>query len=161
MMVSPFEIAPGIPIGGGSRPVYIAGPCVIESDSGTVEIASGSRRSRPGARAAALQELVRQGQPVLAELVSGTRDRAGLATLGRVKRRPGCHCSPDVHEPGQVERAAAVADVLQVPAFLCRQTTSCSRAVAAAPRSTSRRASSCPEDMANAVDKVRSTGNER
>ena len=123
MMVTPFEIAPGIRIGGGSRPVYIAGPCVVESQSGTIELA---RRLAAIAARHAVPLLFKSSfdKANRSSLSSyrGPGIEAGLATLRAVREETGLPLLTDVHEPSQVGLAAAVADVLQVPAFLCRQT---------------------------------------
>jgi len=163
MVVTPFEIAPGIAIGGGSRPVYIAGPCVIESESATLEVARqlaaiAARRGVPLVFKASFDKANRSSL----SSYRGPGVEAGLATLRRVKAETGLPVLTDVHEPGQVEPAAAVADVLQVPAFLCRQTDlllACGRSGAAI--NVKKGQFMAPEDMANAVDKVRSTGNQR
>jgi 2-dehydro-3-deoxyphosphooctonate aldolase (KDO 8-P synthase) len=87
---------------------------------------------------------------------------AGLEALARVKRETGLAVLTDVHEPSQAAPAAEVADVLQVPAFLCRQTDlllACGRSGAAV--NVKKGQFMAPEDMANVVDKVRSTGNQR
>jgi len=163
MVVTPFEIAPGIAIGGGSRPVYIAGPCVIESESATLEVARqlaaiAARRGVPLVFKASFDKANRSSL----SSYRGPGIEAGLAILRRVKAETGLPVLTDVHEPGQVERAAAVADVLQVPAFLCRQTDlllACGGSGAAI--NVKKGQFMAPEDMANAVDKVRSTGNQR
>ena len=163
MVVTPFEIAPGIAIGGGSRPVYIAGPCVIESESATLEVARqlaaiAARRGVPLVFKASFDKANRSSL----SSYRGPGIEAGLAILRRVKAATGLPVLTDVHEPGQVEPAAAVADVLQVPAFLCRQTDlllACGRSGAAI--NVKKGQFMAPEDMANAVDKVRSTGNQR
>jgi len=163
MVAAAFEIAPGIPIGGGGRPVYIAGPCVIESEAGTVELASrlaaiAARRAVPLLFKASFDKANRSSLSSF----RGPGIDAGLAILRRVKEETGLPVLTDVHEPGQVDRAAAVADVLQVPAFLCRQTDlllACGRSGAAV--NIKKGQFMAPDDMANAVDKVRSTGNER
>ena len=163
MVVTPFEIAPGIAIGGGSRPVYIAGPCVIESESATLEVARqlaaiAARRGVPLVFKASFDKANRSSL----SSYRGPGIEAGLAILRRVKAETGLPVLTDVHEPGQVEPAAVVADVLQVPAFLCRQTDlllACGRSGAAI--NVKKGQFMAPEDMANAVDKVRSTGNQR
>jgi 2-dehydro-3-deoxyphosphooctonate aldolase (KDO 8-P synthase) len=158
-----FEIAPGIEIGGGVRPVYIAGPCVIESEEMVVDLA------------VRLREIAdRQGVPLLFKSSFDKANRsslnsfrgpgleAGLAALAAVKRASQLAVLTDVHEASQVEAAAEVADVLQVPAFLCRQTdllVACGRSGASV--NIKKGQFMAPEDMANAVEKVRSTGNDR
>ncbi len=101
----------------------IAGPCVIESPT------------HPGRIAARLVEITRElGLPLVFKASFDKANRSslgsyrgpglerGLAILAEVKARWGVPILTDVHECGQVERAAQVADVLQIPAFLCRQT---------------------------------------
>src|SRR5277367_508099 len=88
--------------------------------------------------------------------------REGTAILGRLAKDTGLPVLTDVHEPGHCEVAADAVDVLQIPAFLCRQTD----LLVAAGR-TGRAINIkkgqfvAPWDMNHAVEKVRSTGNER
>ncbi len=72
--------------------------------------------------AAGFQGLVRQGQPLVDRSPSGARAGRRARDPGRVKAETGLPVLTDVHHPGQAEVAAEVVDVLQVPAFLCRQT---------------------------------------
>jgi 2-dehydro-3-deoxyphosphooctonate aldolase (KDO 8-P synthase) len=109
---------------GDDRPLLlIAGPCVLES---RVQALSNARRVQTLAQ--------RHGVPVVfkasfdkANRTSGSSFRgvgleAGLAIFEEIKRETGLPCLTDVHEAAQAERLARVVDVLQVPAFLCRQT---------------------------------------
>src|SRR6266550_1045108 len=106
-----------------SSPFLIAGPCVVESDDLNVRIGE------------ALAELgVKLGIGVIykASYDKANRSRlnaprgpgleTGLRALERVRSATGLPILTDVHEPGHVPLAARVADVLQIPAFLCRQT---------------------------------------
>src|SRR6478752_3153479 len=109
--------------GRGQPLLLIAGPCVIESEELTLSIA---RR---------LKELV-AGLPVQlvfkasfdkANRTSGAAFRgagveAGLTVLDRVKKDTGLPVTTDIHESWQAEPAAAVCELLQIPAFLARQT---------------------------------------
>lgn len=82
----------------------------------------------------------------------------GLTALGEVKRQTGLPVLTDVHEPQQAEIAARVVDVLQVPAFLCRQTDlllACART--GKPVNVKKGQFMAPADMAQVVDKIRST----
>jgi 2-dehydro-3-deoxyphosphooctonate aldolase (KDO 8-P synthase) len=83
----------------------------------------------------------------------------GLAILARVKREVGLPILTDVHEPGQAKLAAEVADCLQVPAFLCRQT-DLLLACGATGRAVNIKKGQymAPHDMRQAVEKVRSAG---
>jgi 2-dehydro-3-deoxyphosphooctonate aldolase (KDO 8-P synthase) len=85
----------------------------------------------------------------------------GLRILRRVKETTGLPVLSDVHDVSEVERAAEVLDVLQVPAFLCRQTDlllACGRT--GKPVNVKKGQFLAPRDMTNLVDKIRSTGNE-
>jgi 2-dehydro-3-deoxyphosphooctonate aldolase (KDO 8-P synthase) len=107
-----------------SQPLFlIAGPCVLESETLAAEIAGH------------LVELTTTlGLPFVfkasfdkANRTSGKSYRGvgleeGLRILARIKDRFGCRLLTDVHEPSQIKAAAKVIDILQIPAFLCRQT---------------------------------------
>jgi 2-dehydro-3-deoxyphosphooctonate aldolase (KDO 8-P synthase) len=86
----------------------------------------------------------------------------GLAALAAVKAATGLPLLTDVHEPAQCAPAAAVCDVLQIPAFLCRQT-DLVVAAAATGRAVNIKKGQfmAPDDMRRVVDKARSTGNSR
>jgi 2-dehydro-3-deoxyphosphooctonate aldolase (KDO 8-P synthase) len=108
---------------GLDRPLFlIAGPCVIESER------------HPGQVAERLKDITGPlGMPLIFKASYDKANRSslgsyrgpglerGLEILAGVKARHGLPILTDVHEPAQVEKAAQVADVLQVPAFLCRQ----------------------------------------
>ncbi len=145
---------------GAGELVIIAGPCVIESAAAALEVAR------------ALQEYARElSLPLIfkasydkANRTSVTSFRGpglagGLEILARVKDEVGLPVLSDVHQPSEVEPAAQVLDVLQIPAFLCRQT---DLLVAAAqtgkPVSIKKGQFLAPWDMAAAVEKVRSAG---
>src|SRR6185436_20016355 len=86
----------------------------------------------------------------------------GRRVLAEVKRRTGMPLLTDVHEPNQCEKAAETCDVLQIPAFLCRQTD----LVLAAARTgrglnIKKGQFMAPDDMRRIVEKARSAGNER
>jgi 2-dehydro-3-deoxyphosphooctonate aldolase (KDO 8-P synthase) len=149
-------------IGAGGL-VMIAGPCVIESAAATLEIA---RTLKEYARELALP-LIFKASYDKANRTSVTSFRgpgltAGLEILARVKGEVGLPVLSDVHQVSEVEPAAAVLDVLQIPAFLCRQT---DLIVAAAktgkPVNLKKGQFLAPWDMGTAVDKVRSAGNEK
>ena len=75
-----FEIAPGVPIGGGAPLVVIAGPCVIESEAHALTMAAALARDRARARRSPrLQVLLRQGEPQLDPVVPRAGDRGGAA----------------------------------------------------------------------------------
>ena len=101
----------------------VAGPCVIESDGLCEEIAAFLQKHCEALGVT----LVFKASYDKANRSSGESFRGpgieeGLGVLGRVRERFGVPVLTDVHSPEEAERAAAVADVLQIPAFLCRQT---------------------------------------
>jgi 2-dehydro-3-deoxyphosphooctonate aldolase (KDO 8-P synthase) len=87
---------------------------------------------------------------------------AGLEILAAVREETGMPLLTDVHEPAQCEPAAEICDVLQIPAFLCRQT-DLIQAAAATGRAVNLKKGQfmAPDDMRRAADKVRALGNER
>ena len=116
-----FEVG-GVEIG-GPRLFVIAGPCVVEGVEMCLEVASHlkgacTRLGLPFVFKASYRKANRSSGNAYA----GPPIPEGLAILERVKREIGVPVLTDVHETGEVEAAAAVADVLQIPAFLSRQT---------------------------------------
>ncbi len=156
------ELAPGVVLGGRDFPT-IAGPCVIESQEGTIAIAQLVR-----------EMAARLGLPLVFKASFDKANRSslgsyrgpgleeGLRILALVKEETGLPILTDVHEPWQCAPAARVCDVLQIPAFLCRQT-DLVLAAGATGRAVNLKKGQfvAPADMRPAVDKVRSTGNER
>ena len=87
---------------------------------------------------------------------------AGLKILENVKKKVGVPVLTDIHEVAQVERTAAVADVLQIPAFLCRQTDLINEAAASGRAVNIKKGQFlAPEDAKNIVDKARAAGGNR
>jgi 2-dehydro-3-deoxyphosphooctonate aldolase (KDO 8-P synthase) len=160
--VPPVTIGP-VTIGGGHPLVLIGGPCVIESERHAVDLGG------------AIAEIARRcGVPYVfkasfdkANRTSVTSFRgpgldAGLKVLEAVKAHLGLPILTDIHEPHQAEPTAAVADVLQIPAYLCRQT-DLLLAAARTGRAVNVKKGQflAPGDMRHAVAKIVSTGNER
>ena len=147
---------------GQDRPFFlIAGPCVIESPGLTEEIAG------------RLAEITRRlGIPFVFKASFDKANRssvcsyrgpgidAGLKVLADVRARVGVPVLTDVHEDTPLAEVAAVVDVLQTPAFLCRQTNFI-RAVASQGRPVNIKKGQflSPWEMAHVVEKARSTGN--
>ena len=163
MKIESFDLAEGITIGGGARPVYIAGPCVIESRDFVLDVAGkvreiAGRHGVPLVFKASFDKANRSSESSF----RGPGEEAGLEALAEVKRATGTPVITDVHHPEQAARAAEVVDALQVPAFLCRQTDllhACGET--GLPVNVKKGQFLAPEDMANAVDKIAATGNER
>ncbi|HEY5655568.1 MAG TPA: 3-deoxy-8-phosphooctulonate synthase [Woeseiaceae bacterium] len=148
---------------GGYQPLFlIAGTCVVESEAMTIDTAGqlqeitgelgipfiykssfdkANRSSRSGFRGPGMEE--------------------GLRILGEVKRQLGLPVLTDVHEDTPLDEVADVVDVLQTPAFLCRQTNYILRvAEQGKPVNIKKGQFLSPWEMRNVVEKARSTGNE-
>jgi len=158
------EIAVGSVKMGGNRPfVLIAGPCVIENEASTLRAAERLMTICNGVTT----PLVFKASYDKANRTSvtsfrGPGMREGLRILARVKESLGVPVLTDIHSIEEVGPAAEVADILQIPAFLCRQTD----LIAAAARSErviniKKGQFMAPWDMENVVDKALSTGNSR
>ena len=152
-----------VSIGDGSPLVLIAGPCVIESEEHTLRIASALREIAEKVGG----ELIFKASYDKANRTSvqsyrGPGLEPGLKILDKVKRETGLPVLSDVHDTSQVAAAAEVLDIIQIPAFLSRQTD-----LLVAAGNTGRVINikkgqfQAPWDVENAVGKLRSTGNER
>ncbi len=110
-------------IGRGSPLALIAGPCVIESDQHATDLAA---RLVEIARAACVPFIFKasfdKANRTSGASFRGPGPEAGLRVLASIKSRFGVPILTDIHEPQQARAAAEVADVLQIPAFLSRQT---------------------------------------
>jgi 2-dehydro-3-deoxyphosphooctonate aldolase (KDO 8-P synthase) len=158
------EVAIGpVRIGGGNPPVLIAGPCVIEDESHLIRV---GERLREICMAAGVP-LILKASFDKANRSSHLSPRGpglaeGLRILARAKAKLGLPVLSDVHESTQVPAAAEVLDVLQIPAFLCRQTDLLLAAGRTGrPVNVKKGQFLAAEDMANVVEKIRSTGNDR
>ena len=143
--------------------VLISGPCQIESRDHALFMAEALAKA---AAAAGVPFIFKSSfDKANRTSVSGRRGvgiDAGLAILAEVKASLGCPVLTDIHGPEQVEAAAQAVDILQIPAFLCRQTD----LLIAAGRTgavinVKKGQFLAPWDMAAVAQKVASTGNER
>ena len=138
----------------------IAGPCALESRGHALEIATALRRSRKARHRARLQELVRQGEPNRGASARGLGLDKALPIFAEIRDTSACRCSPTCMRPEQCARVAEAVDVLQIPAFLCRQT---DLLVAAAKTgrvvNVKKGQFLAPWDMANVVAKITGAGN--
>jgi 2-dehydro-3-deoxyphosphooctonate aldolase (KDO 8-P synthase) len=159
--VKPVSIGP-FAVGGGNPIALIAGPCVIESPGHAVDLALALK----GIAAACDIPLVFKASFDKANRTSGASFRgpgldAGLRTLADVKARTGLPILTDIHEPAQAERVATVADIIQIPAFLSRQT---DLLVAAARTgkvvNVKKGQFLAPRDMRHVVAKIAAEGNQ-
>ena len=116
-IVGPYRIGRGAPL------LVIAGPCVIETAELTLSIA---RRLRALADELSLQLVFKasfdKANRTSLDAYRGPGLKAGLEILAHVKTATGLPVTTDIHEPHQAEPAGQVCDLLQIPAFLARQT---------------------------------------
>jgi 2-dehydro-3-deoxyphosphooctonate aldolase (KDO 8-P synthase) len=153
--------AGGVSFGSGHPLAFILGPCVIESEGHAVDIA------------VALKEITRRvGVPMVFKASFDKANRTaitsfrgpgldeGIRVLAKVKARTGLPILTDIHDASQAEPAAQVADILQIPAFLSRQTD----LIVAAARTgrvvnIKKGQFLAPKDMKHAIAKVTDSGN--
>ncbi len=162
-MLPPLSVVAGdVSIGGGSL-VLIAGPCVIESEAHAVDTAL------------ALRDIARRaGVPFIfkasydkANRTSGASFRGpglteGVRVLGRVRETAAVPILTDIHEPAQAAPVAEVADVLQIPAFLSRQTDLLTAAARTGRVVNVKKGQFlAPLDMRHAIEKVTAAGNSK
>ncbi len=150
-------------VGHGGPLAVIAGPCVLEEDYGLVKEVAQELDRITGALSLPFMFKSSYDKANRSSLATyrGPGLEKGLKLLGDLKEEVGVPVLSDVHEVGQVERAAEVLDVIQIPAFLCRQT---DLLVAAAhtgkPVNIKKGQFLAPWDMEQAVAKVTRSGNE-
>ncbi|MBI4354784.1 MAG: 3-deoxy-8-phosphooctulonate synthase [Candidatus Omnitrophica bacterium] len=153
----------GIRIGPGEPPVVIAGPDVIESER---HLLSHAERIKKMCDRAGLPYIVKcsydKANRTSLGSYRGPGLKRGLAILARLKRQLGLPVLSDVHCREDVKPAAEVLDVLQVPAFLCRQTDFI-LAVAKTRKAVNIKKGQflAPWDVEQVIAKARSTGNRR
>ena len=152
----------GVTIGGGAPLAVIAGPCVIESRDAALRHAERLRAlaARAGVGLVYKSSFDKANRTALGSFRGVGMDE-GLAILAEVRRETGLPVLTDVHEKDQIAAVAGAVDVLQTPAFLCRQTDFIV-AVAAAGKPVNLKKGQflSPAEMARVVEKARSTGND-
>ena len=162
--VPPRAIRIGKVVVGNDRPLaLIAGPCQIESRAHALETAEAlvAIAARLGIG------FIYKSSFDKANRSSGATPRGvglaeGLAILAEVRARLGCPVLTDVHQPDQCAPVAAAVDVLQIPAFLCRQTDLILAAAATGrPLNIKKGQFLAPWDMANVVRKAEAAGNDK
>lgn len=156
------EVRVGDAVFGGGRPlVLIAGPCVIENLEHSLRTAAALREiaARLGI-GLVFKASYDKANRTSVNSFRGPGTEAGLEILARVKAETGLPVLSDIHDLSQVTPAAEVLDVLQIPAFLCRQTDLLAAAGATGKVVNIKKGQFlAPWDMKNAVGKLESAGN--
>ena len=148
---------------GGPEPLFILGPCVIESEEFVWKMARGIQRAAAEAGAAfVFKASYDKANRTSGKSFRGMDARAGCALLAAIGRELGVPVTTDVHSPEETRSASEWIDILQIPAFLCRQTD----LIEAAGRTgrvvnVKKGQFLAPWDVKNIADKLRASGCER
>ncbi len=155
--IGPFKIGHGQPL------VVIAGPCIIESEDHCLKIAEAVAKICRNLRLGCMFKCsFDKANRTSIKGFRGPGLEAGLKILADVRTKVGIPVLTDIHVEKQATPAARVCDVLQIPAFLCRQTDLIAAAAQTGKTVNIKKGQfMAPDQMAQAVEKVRSTGNQR
>ncbi len=150
-----------IKIGAGNPLVLIAGPCVIESESAAFQTAQKLKKSCEKLKLPLIfKASYDKANRTSIESFRGPGLKKGLEVLKKIKSKLGLPLLVDIHCSKDAETVSKVADIIQIPAFLCRQT---DLIVAAAktgrPVNVKKGQFLSPYDMKNVIKKIESTGN--
>ncbi len=151
-----------VTIGGGAPLALIGGPCAIENEKHALMVAERLQRLTADAKVPFIyKSSYDKANRSSIHSYRGPGLTEGLRILQKVKDETGLAVLSDVHAVSEVAPAAQVLDVLQVPAFLCRQTdliVACARS--GRPVNVKKGQFVAPRDMVNVVEKVRASGSE-
>jgi len=162
-MTKTIDITSGIRFGGEQPPLFIAGPCVIESREHVLSMARLLAKMRDELKInLVFKSSFDKANRSSIESFRGPGLELGMELLRAVKEETGLALLSDIHEPWQAAPAAEVLDILQIPAFLCRQTD----LIAAAARTgkavgVKKGQFLSPEETKNILEKGSEVGNER
>ena len=163
MTTRAIQITPDISFGGDHPPLFIAGPCVIESLEHVLKMARTLVKLRDELKInLVFKSSFDKANRTSVESFRGPGVEEGMKVLRAVKEETGLPLLSDVHEPWQCAPAGEVLDILQIPAFLCRQTD----LVAAAARTgkavgVKKGQFLSPEETKNILQKGMEVGNEK
>lgn len=146
----------------GNGPFFIiAGPCVIENEEITLTVASFLREtSEKTGIPVIFKTSYDKANRTSVDSYRGPGQDRGLEIIKKVKEETGLPVLSDVHHPGEVDKAAEILDVIQIPAFLCRQTDLLVKAgMSGLPINIKKGQFISPLEIGQAVKKVTSTGN--
>ncbi len=158
-----IEITPDVRFGGDQPPLFIAGPCVIESLEHALSMARVLAKIKDEMQITLVfKSSFDKANRSSIESFRGPGLEKGMAILKAVKEETGLPLLSDIHEPWQAAPAAEVLDILQIPAFLCRQTD----LIAAAARTgkavgVKKGQFLSPEETKNILDKGAEVGNDK
>ncbi|PID76526.1 MAG: 3-deoxy-8-phosphooctulonate synthase [Deltaproteobacteria bacterium] len=152
-----FEVGSGQPL------LFIGGPCVLESETLAAEVAGKTKEvcEKLGFNYVFKASFDKANRTSITSY-RGPGIDSGLKTLAKIKEQFKVPIISDIHEPGQAEAAAEVLDIIQIPAFLCRQTDLLAAvSKTGKPVNLKKGQFLAPWDMKNAVNKIRESGTSR
>ena len=162
VVFTPFPDEPPIRVGPGEPLVLLSGPCVLESEELAREVAAEVKAvcGRLGIRYVFKASFDKANRTSVRSF-RGPGARTGLAMLGRIREDLHVPVVSDIHEPGQARPAGEVLDIIQSPAFLCRQTDLLTAAARTGKVLNVKKGQFvAPWDMRHAVGKLREAGAE-
>lgn len=158
-----IEITPDVRFGGDEPPLFIAGPCVIESLQHALAMARllAKMKDELGINLVFKSSFDKANRSSI-ESFRGPGLEKGMEILRAVREETGLPLLSDIHEPWQAAPAAAVLDVLQIPAFLCRQTDLIAAAARTGkPVGVKKGQFLSPEETKNILEKGAEVGNDK
>jgi 2-dehydro-3-deoxyphosphooctonate aldolase (KDO 8-P synthase) len=163
LMTRAIQITSQIAFGGDNPPLFIAGPCVIESRQHALAMGRTLRKLRDELKINLVyKSSFDKANRSSIEPFRGPGLEEGLDILHAVKEETGLPLISDIHEPEQAEPAAKILDILQIPAFLCRQTDLIAAAARTGkPVSVKKGQFLSPEETKNILEKGHEVGNDR
>ncbi|MBI2571441.1 MAG: 3-deoxy-8-phosphooctulonate synthase [Candidatus Schekmanbacteria bacterium] len=149
-----------VEIGDGRRLAFIAGPCVLEGRDFALSAARSLRKIAESLHIPLVfKASFDKANRTRVDSYRGPGLEAGLRILDAVRKETGLPVVTDIHEPAQADKAAAVVDLLQIPAFLCRQTDLLLAATRTGkPVLVKKGQFLAPDDMSHIVQKAKSSG---
>ncbi|HUP64059.1 MAG TPA: 3-deoxy-8-phosphooctulonate synthase [Thermoanaerobaculia bacterium] len=163
MTTRSIRISSEVSFGGDAAPLFIAGPCVIESRDHALMMAEKMRELRDelGIQLVFKSSYDKANRTSISSF-RGPGIEEGLSILRAVKERTGLPLLSDIHEPSQAVIAAEVLDILQIPAFLCRQTDMIAAAAETGKAVGVKKGQFLsPEETKNILDKGAEAGNDK
>jgi 2-dehydro-3-deoxyphosphooctonate aldolase (KDO 8-P synthase) len=152
-----------ITVGEGKPLFFIAGPCVIESEALCLKVASYLKKESESLKVPVIfKASFDKANRSAGSSFRGPGLEGGLKVLKNVKDKTGLPVLTDIHEAAQVAKAAKVVDILQIPAFLCRQTDLLFAAAdSGLPVNVKKGQFMAPDEVGNIIEKIKSRGNKR
>ncbi len=162
MLVKKVKIG-NVAIGGGKALVFIAGPCVIESEKVTLKIAEKLKKLSDNLNLSVVfKSSYDKANRTSIKSYRGPGLKKGLMILEKVRKITGLPVISDVHSAGEISYAGEVLDAVQIPAFLCRQTDLIlAAAKTGKPVNIKKGQFLAPWDVKNIIHKIQSAGSDK